>query len=104
MTDQPKEIEVPIDWRVPDSIKSQYATNMIVQHTDHEFIVSFFETVSPILLAPLTTEQIQAIDSVRAECVARIIIARDRMPRFIQALQTNLKKAESKSNSTVEEE
>jgi uncharacterized protein DUF3467 len=91
MPNQVRQIEFPIEWYVPDSIKSQYATNMVVQHTEQEFILSFFETRPPLLLGNLTEEDIKAIPSIRAECVARIVIARDRMPKFVEALQTNLK-------------
>lgn len=36
------EIELPIDWHIPDNMVSRYATNMVIQHTEHEFVVSFF--------------------------------------------------------------
>ena len=103
MADQPKQIEVPIEWHVPDSITSQYATNMIVQHTEHEFIISFFETIPPFLIGILAEEELKKLDSVQAKCVARVVIARGRMTQFIDALQTNLKTAESKSASSEEE-
>jgi hypothetical protein len=39
---------VPIEWRVPDSMVSQYVTNMVVQASEVEFILSFFGNTSDI--------------------------------------------------------
>jgi hypothetical protein len=104
MSDKPiRQIEFPIEWHVPDSIRSQYATNMVVQHTEQEFIISFFEMQPPLLLGNLSVDDIQSLPSIRADCVARIIVARDRMPRFVEALQTNLQSAHSRSEAATSE-
>jgi hypothetical protein len=89
-----KGIYVPIEWHAPEDLISRYANNILVQHEEHEFIISFFEIRPPLLLG--SPEEIKAkleqTESVRAECVARIIVAADRMPSFIEALQGNLEK------------
>jgi hypothetical protein len=93
MSDQeepPKVSRVPIEWHVPDSIKSVYATNMVVQHAEREFLISFLLTRPPFLVGPLSEEALDSVKSIRAECVAQIIVASERMPGFIKALQTNL--------------
>ena len=41
---------VPIKWHYPDSIVTRYATNFVVQHTDREFIISFFEAWPPVII------------------------------------------------------
>ena len=82
-------IELPIEYYVPETIVSHYATTLAVQHAEHEFIVSFFEIMPPLILGPDKDEQVRNLDSVRAVCVARIIIAKDRMPGFIKALETH---------------
>ena len=64
------------------------ATNLLVQHTDHEFVLSFFETAPPIVL----NEKDFEIDKVTAECVARVVIAPKRMQQFIDTLQKSLEK------------
>ena len=38
-----KQLEFPLDWVVPDHIVARYATNMVVQHGENEFFISFFE-------------------------------------------------------------
>lgn len=83
---------VPIDWQIPRGLVPRYATNMLVQHGEHEFILSFFETWPPIVMGPPedVEDRFRNIDSIEARCVGRVIVAADRMPGFIEALQTNL--------------
>lgn len=89
---------LPIEFVVPESLKSRYAMNVIVQHDKHEFYISFFEVAPPILVG--TTEerlaQIGKITSIRSECVARIIVSPERMGDFIGAMQTNYAKYQAK--------
>lgn len=102
MSDQEEQLEereIPIQWVVPDSIVSQYATNMIIQHFEHEFILSFFETKPPLIVGVPSKEQLETLTSVKSTCIARIVIAPERMPNFVAALQTNLEKWLSKQAS-----
>lgn len=90
--EEPKEGFIPIEWHCSDKIESKYATNLIVQRAEHEFIISFFEILPPILLGPPEEQSahLRELDSVRAECVARVIVAADKMPDFVRALHDNL--------------
>jgi hypothetical protein len=94
-----QEIEVPIEWYVPESLVSRYATNMIVQHSEHEFILSFFDTPPPLILWEAKVEDLEGIKSIRATCVAQIIVAKGRMQRFLDAMQDNLKRSRGKLES-----
>ena len=38
-----EETKLPIEWYIAEDLKSQYATNIVIQHTDQEFLISFFE-------------------------------------------------------------
>jgi hypothetical protein len=71
---------------------SVYATNITVQHTPHEFVISFYEAHPPVILgsAEERDAQLQAIDHVYAPCVARITVAASRMESIVKALQENL--------------
>src|SRR6266511_1940735 len=91
-----KEVEVPIEWYVPESLVSRYATNMIVQHSEHEFILSFFDTPPPLIFGESRLEELQKIKSIRATCVAQIIVAKERMSGFVNAMQENLAKTQAK--------
>lgn len=78
--------EVKLNWHYQDNMTSKYSTNLVVQHTEHEFVLSFFEATPPILLSDKDID----IDSVTAECVARIVIAPGRLQQFIDVLQKNV--------------
>jgi hypothetical protein len=41
-------ILLPIEWHVPDDLVTRYANNLLIQHTEHEFILSFFEILPPL--------------------------------------------------------
>jgi hypothetical protein len=85
-------ITLPVDWHVSENIQSRYATNMVSQPIQHEFVISFFEAQPPILVGTPEENKMrfQELGAIRAECVARIIVAAERLPEFIEVLQTTL--------------
>ena len=89
---EPEGRPLPVEWHSSENIVSRYATNMVVQHSDQEFIISFFEARPPLVLGK--PEEIETtlsqIKSVRADCVARIIVSAGRMPEFVKVLQDTL--------------
>ena len=95
----------PLDFHVSDSMESRYATNMVVQHSEHEFIIYFFEVLPPLLLGEpgVIKAKLSDIDSIRAECVARIVIAAERMPGFVRVLQENLEHYAAKKRDASSE-
>jgi hypothetical protein len=98
-----QEREIPIIWDFSEDLVTGYATNMLVQVGEHELFVSFFETPPPLLLNP---KDVETLESVRAECIARIVILPERVPKFIEVLQKQLdilnanKKAAAKTNGS----
>jgi hypothetical protein len=100
MSDQEELMEgyrLPIEWHFPSNIVGRYATNIVVQHTEHEFIVSFFEAYPPIVLGDPKERQatLEQLSSVPAVCVARLIVAPERLAEFVKVLQDNLEKHSS---------
>ncbi len=98
MSEQEREgLYLPIEWYCPKDLVSRYANNITVQHTEHEFIVSFFEVRPPLILGSGEEKKarLEQLGSVRAECVTRIIVAAENMPGFVEALQENLEKYRS---------
>jgi hypothetical protein len=97
--------ELLIEWHVPENLKSNYATNMVVQYTGEEFVISFFEVKPPIILG--SPEEIKSalpkLESVRAECLAQIIVSPKRMKKFIKAMQTHLDQVLSNIENKKEE-
>lgn len=86
--------QLPLEWRVPDDMSCQYATNLLVQHTDHEFVIQFFRAMPPLVVGSPdeVKTQLAEIESVNAECVARVVVAASRMPEFVDVLQQNLQR------------
>ena len=98
------EKQIPVEWHIPEQIVSRYASNMVVQNTGQEFIISFFEIFPPLLFGtPADLAKLDQLESVRAECIARIIVSKDRMPKFIEALQTNFERGTEKAAKQQEE-
>ncbi|MGI6375131.1 MAG: DUF3467 domain-containing protein [Anaerolineae bacterium] len=84
--------ELPIEWYVPEGLQTVYANHLIVQHTEHEFVISFFSLVPPLLAGSEEERraQLDSLVSVRAVCVGRVAVSPSRYPAFVQALRDNL--------------
>ena len=84
--------KVKMEWQVPDSLESVYANQMIVEGLEFENVISFFETRPPLLVAN-TQEELQqmvsSVSSIPARCVARVVVAKERMHAFIKAFMTH---------------
>ena len=85
-------VYLPVEFVFPEPPITRFADHMLIQHTEHEFIVSFFESASPVLLGKPedNLEALKRLGSVKAYCVARIVISAGRMPSMVKALQENL--------------
>ena len=99
------EIRLPIEWVIDENTPTGYATNMIVQHTNHEFIISFFEMKPPLLIGDAEEQRQQAatVGSIKARCVSQITINAERMPHFIEALEQNYRQF-VENRSQIEDE
>lgn len=93
--------DIPIRWHVPDNLISKYATNIIVQVSENEFVISFFELPPPLILNP--AEDLPKLDSVTAQCVARIIVANNKMPEFLDVLTRQVAAYKEKKAQTPTE-
>ena len=93
MDDQPlkvpegyKEIQANLVFHVPDGMVSKYAHQMVVQTLENEVILSFFEVVPPLMLGTEEEQEKLAAAGIKAECVAKIIFAKKRLPAFVNAM------------------
>lgn len=94
-------IQVPVQWHFPEHVESRYATNLLVQHGPHEFTISFFEAQPPILLTEDDRKRAATkIQSVRANCVARVVVSVERMPEFVEVLQKSLEQFRARFKKT----
>ena len=89
--DHPQEIKLPIEWHVPDSIQNRYMHNLIVQPGRYELTLFFFEThIPPYIGSPEANREYLLKQSVRFECVSKLVVAPQLVPEIIKALQVGL--------------
>jgi hypothetical protein len=98
-----REIRIPLEWYVPEELPTHYATHLVIQHTEHEFFITFFELVPPIMLSK-PPEEIERIESVRARALTRVAVSPKRLEEFIQVMQDNLAKYRSSISEGAKEE
>ena len=81
-----------INWKVPESIQTLHATNVVIQQRGTEFHLHFFEVIPPIVVGT-SQEQAQAyhqMEFVDGKCVARIVLSLENMQGFIQAINESM--------------
>jgi hypothetical protein len=77
---------IPLDWQIPDDLRAEFATNVIVQKGEHEVFLLFFQAQPPILIGDDREEQLEQIGSIKAKCVAKVIISPERLGDLIRVL------------------
>lgn len=87
--EQEPSLEIPINFNLPVGFPSVYATNFVVQMGDEEIILSFYEVQQPFFLQGSPEENLEILktEGVRADCVARITISKNRFVKFADVLQ-----------------
>jgi hypothetical protein len=108
---QPKKVEVEakavrINFNMPVDMPSVYATNILLQKMEHEVLVSFYEVQPPIFLNEANQSENAKIlerSGVRADCVAKVIIANERFAAFADVMKklASQLKAEEKREQDV---
>ncbi len=66
-----------IKWVIPDFIRTDHATHMIVQQQGSEFTFLFFEATSPLFMGS-PEEQLKAykeLEYIEAKCVAKVVMS-----------------------------
>ena len=83
---------IPIEWDFREDVPGQYANHMVVIEGEHEFVLHFFALTSPGFFGSPEEmkKKIQALKSIKANSVAKIIVPRARYPDFVAALKTRL--------------
>lgn len=67
----------PIKWVIPDSIRTDHATHIVVQQNGSEFTLLFFE-VQPLLFMGTPEEQLDQYEKLpytEAKCIAKIVMS-----------------------------
>lgn len=71
------EVSKPIKWSGYESIKSEHATNLVVQQHGGEFILYFFEVQPPFTIGTPQeqTAQLERLSHIEMKCVAKIVMS-----------------------------
>lgn len=101
-TPERKDIALPIDWHIPDSLPTYRVTNMVSQILEDELVLSFFEQRGPIVTNDYGYEKAAQLEALKALCVARICITPARLESFIKVLNQQLEKLAKPKNTTNE--
>lgn len=84
---------VKINRVYPSDLHSHFINNVLIQHQQDHFVVSFFEVWAPAILGISENERIkelEAINMVDAKCVARLVFTPSKMKEFLKALEENV--------------
>jgi hypothetical protein len=100
----PESVQVKLNFRILGRMPSVYAHHMFVQPQANEVLLSFFEVVPPPVF-DASQDRIKFLQEtgVMADCIARITVARDSFPSFVEAMQTALNQLTSEGQEpTIE--
>ena len=97
--------QIPIDWQTSVSRASVRYTNQVtVQPVEQQLLLTFFMVVPPMAIgsAAEVYDQLEKVDSVVPECLARILVNKQTVESLITILQSRLEelKKSEKSNET----
>jgi hypothetical protein len=81
---------IPLSWHVPEGLRAEYATNVVVQKGEREMFLLFFQAEPPVIAGETEDreEQLKKVESIRARCVSKVILAPERLPEVIRLLQS----------------
>jgi hypothetical protein len=94
-------LELSIRFEDASAAPAFYATNLVVQHTPHEFLLHFYDIVPPMLVGTdeEKRKQARALTQIVARPLARVVVAAGRMEEFIKVMQENLNTFKERAGS-----
>lgn len=87
--------DIPVEYIIPGGFGLLYSDAVFVQHTEHDFVLSFFQHLPPIIQ---TKEDLEKTKKLEAVCVSRIVVTPKQMEHLVNALKSNLEKYQNKFN------
>ncbi|HJT55305.1 MAG TPA: hypothetical protein VJ761_02330 [Ktedonobacteraceae bacterium] len=87
----------PIKWIIPDSIRTDHATHLIIQQQGSEFTLLFFEIQQPLLTGTPDEQISQYMDIafVEAKCISKIVMSAENVSVAASNLVDSLNKLNS---------
>jgi len=98
---KPVEVSKPLKWEIPEDLPILWVNNFVAQHTQHEFILTFFQVTPPILIKP-TPEDLEAVESVPARAVGRIALTPRAMAELLDVIRENYDRFQKKKLASEE--
>ena len=77
---------VPVEFSLPDDLRTEYADVFNVFFTDYDFTLTFLQSQSPLIFKD---EDWEAVKTVKAVGVARVVIPPHIIPRIFNVLKEN---------------
>ena len=101
-----KEVALPVVWEMPTGFPAHYATHLVVQHTDEDFTITFWDLRPPVLIGTLDEKrkQVETLREVRPTPLARIVVSPRRMREFTQVMRDNLRTFDESNAGPPEKE
>ena len=94
---QTDSIAIPIKYHVSPSIITRLASQFTIQNDRTGCYLCFYEAIPPFIVgtADEIKSQLEELESLQAECVARIFIPAARVSDFLAVIQTVSKSIEA---------
>ena len=92
--------KVKVNYNYPEDLKSHFITNAVIQQQPEYFILSFFESWATPIIGDTIEErkaQLEKVDHLDANCVARFVVTPERMRDIAKAINDNLERYEKVS-------
>ena len=96
-------IGVPIEREFPTGQMPLFANHFVVQNDGPEFYLMFFQTNPPLIVTDSPADrkrQLEKLESVKSQCVARLVMSADRIPAVVEAMQKTLTGYQKKQEAT----
>lgn len=80
---------VGVKWVVPPGTQPQFITNFTIQRLQHEYVLSFFQLIPPLIIGSpeQVNEQVGQLHTVEARCISQVVFALDRLPELAKVLE-----------------
>lgn len=97
---------VSVDYSTGNDLLPVHANQVIVQHSETEFIVTFFEVLPPVINPDPSRQakEVERLRTIKARPVARIVMSPDRARALLTVLTENVQRYESNVGLVQSEE
>lgn len=86
---------------IPEDLPLIYSDGMVVKNQDGLFNLYFFQNRWPIAITP---EELEAVETIEARCIAHLVMTPDQMKKSIDALVENFGKFEKRIQALIDSE